>query len=190
MSCHFQFRSFCPTNTRSFLIKLFQRTPLAKSSESESFGSIWEVSLSMLVRQLGKPHRPLQGWKMNTLHGVIWFWETKGRVCIPQPWRVMMVIFTSDLACDWRITRFAIKLAGYLDNTRSIFEEIPSFGVGTIHFFWFEFVKPTRPATSLMVVQKSTQTPLNSCLKLMHEARRDKTIWLLALCWGNISLSE
>jgi hypothetical protein len=47
----------------------------------------------------------------------------------------MMVIFTSDLACDWRITRFAIKLAGYLDNTRSIFEEIPSFGVGTIHFF-------------------------------------------------------
>uniref|UniRef100_A0A6N2KRQ8 Uncharacterized protein n=1 Tax=Salix viminalis TaxID=40686 RepID=A0A6N2KRQ8_SALVM len=34
----------CPTNTRSFLINLFQWTPVAKSSESESFGSNWEIS--------------------------------------------------------------------------------------------------------------------------------------------------
>ena len=74
LSGRFQFCSFCPTNTRSFLINLFQWTPVAKSSKSESFGSKWEISHVMLVHWLGKPDL-LQGSKMTT---PLWFLRIEG----------------------------------------------------------------------------------------------------------------
>lgn len=72
LSGHFQFCSFCPTNTRSFLINLFHWTPVAKS---ESFGSNWEISHVMLVHWLGKPDL-LQGSKMTT--PPLWFLRIEG----------------------------------------------------------------------------------------------------------------